>query len=252
MTYDEFLADPEFAKVTGAIYKFKNKINGKYYIGKTTTSVRRRVIEHMTTSKPWTKARKGYFQRALYKYGFENFEFSIIEKEITDESLLNKREIYWIGYYKSDQKEFGYNMTPGGEGNTNKEFNRQCAERLRKANLGSKRSQESKELISFIQKQRHKDPKIRQQFLEYAKLAWKKNERKVVKLDLNYNLICTYDSLTKASYDIYQKKHCALSRNLSYRNNKIKGFKKGNYIYMFENDYLNRIRYEENSTPGSF
>lgn len=74
----------------------------------------------------------------------------------------------------------------------------------------------------------------------------------VVKLDLNYNLICTYDSLTKASYDIYQKKHCALSRNLSYRNNKIKGFKKGNYIYMFENDYLNRIRYEENSTPGSF
>jgi len=31
-------------------------------------------------------------------------------------------------------------MTPGGEGNTNKEFNKKCAERLRKANLGSKRS----------------------------------------------------------------------------------------------------------------
>ena len=28
MTYDEFLADLEFAKITGAIYKFKNKING--------------------------------------------------------------------------------------------------------------------------------------------------------------------------------------------------------------------------------
>ena len=248
MTYDEFLADPEFAVVTGVIYKFRNKINGRYYIGKTTTSVRKRVIEHMTNSKPWTKARKGYFQRALYKYGFENFEFSIIESGITDEELLNKREIYWIGSYKSDQKEFGQNMTPGGDGNTNKEFNRQCVERLRKANLGAKRSQKSKELMSFIQKQRCKNPKAKQQLLENAKLAWKKNERKVVKLDLNYNLICTYDSLTKATYDIYQKKHCGLSRNLYYKDNKVKGFRKGNYLYMFESDYLNRIRHEENST----
>jgi len=61
MTYDEFLADEEFAKATGVIYRFRNKINGKYYIGKTTTSVRKRVIEHMTNSRPWTKARKGYF-----------------------------------------------------------------------------------------------------------------------------------------------------------------------------------------------
>ena len=242
MTYDEFLADEEFAKATGVIYRFRNKINGKYYIGKTTTSVRKRVIEHMTNSRPWTKARKGYFQKALYKYGFENFEFSIIEKGITDKELLNKREIYWIGYYKSDQREFGYNMTPGGEGNTNKEFNKKCVERLRKANLGSKRSQESKELMSFIQKQKYKDPKIKQQLLEYAKLAWKKNERKVVKLDLNYNLICTYDSLIKASKDIYNKKHCSLSRNLTYKNNRIKGFRKGNYIYMYENDYIKRLQ----------
>lgn len=242
MTYDEFLADLEFAKITGAIYKFKNKINGKYYIGKTTTSVRKRVIEHMTTSRPWTKARKGHFQKALYKYGFENFEFSIIEEGITDEDLLNKREIYWIGYYKSDHKEFGYNMTPGGEGNTNKEFNRLCVERLRKANTGSKRSQESKQLMSIIQKKKHEDPKRRQQFLESAQKAWKQNERRVVKLDLNYNLICTYDSLVKASKDIYNKRHCALSRNLQYKNNKINGFKKDNYIYMLEEDYIKRMQ----------
>lgn len=242
MTYDEFLADPEFANTNGAIYKFRNKINGKCYIGKTLASVRKRVIEHMTTSRPWTKARKGYFQRALYKYGFENFEFSIIERGITDNDLLNKREIYWIGYYKSDHKEFGYNMTPGGDGNTNKEFNKLCAERLRKANLGSKRSQESKQLMSAIQKQRHKDPKRKQEFLEIAQKAWKQNEKRVVKLDLNYNLICTYDSLIKASEDIYNKKHHALSRNLQYKNNKTNGFRKGNYIYMLEEDYAKRMQ----------
>lgn len=44
MTYDEFLADKNFINITYAIYKFRNKINRKYYIGKTSKSVRTRII----------------------------------------------------------------------------------------------------------------------------------------------------------------------------------------------------------------
>lgn len=32
--------------------------NRKYYIGKTSKSVRTRIIQHMTNSKPWTKAKR--------------------------------------------------------------------------------------------------------------------------------------------------------------------------------------------------
>lgn len=121
MSYEEFLSEPFYSQITNVIYKFKNKINNKIYIGQTTNSVRTRVMEHMTSSRPWTKARKGYFQRALHKYGFENFEFTILEQCQNSEDL-DIREVYWIGYYKSDDKVYGYNMTPGGGGNKNKEF----------------------------------------------------------------------------------------------------------------------------------
>lgn len=252
MTYDEFLADKNFINITHAIYKFRNKINGKYYIGKTSKSVRTRIIQHMTNSKPWTKAKKSYFQKALNKYGFENFEFSIIENNIKDESLLNLREIYWIGYYKSDQKEFGYNMTPGGEGNTNKNFNKCNIERLRLINLGSKRSQYSKELMSYISKQRFKNEEYKSKVCERLHDVWKNNKKRIVKLDLNYNLMCTYDSVIMASKDIYGRENSPLSRNLNYKNNRVNGFIKNNHIYMFENDYNRRCKHEDDRIIGSF
>lgn len=236
MTYDEFLANPVYGEMYNVIYKFKNKINGKVYIGQTTTSIRKRVIEHVTTSKPWTKARKGYFQRALNKYGFENFEFSIIE-QCDDENLLNIREIYWIGYYKSDQKEFGYNMTPGGNGNTNPEFNKKCVERLIIANTGKHRSDQTKELIRIRAKFRMTDPKHRKTFHEVRKKAWDKNKIKVVKLNQNYEIIKIFDSIKYASIDVYGKPCCTLSSNLRRGKNLNEGFLKNGYLYMLYDKY---------------
>ena len=48
----------------------------------------------------------------MRKYGIENFTFEIIEE--CSQEQLNEREIYWISYYDSFNKEKGYNMTPGG------------------------------------------------------------------------------------------------------------------------------------------
>ncbi len=238
MSYEEFLSEPFYSQITNVIYKFKNKINNKIYIGQTTNSVRTRVMEHMTSSRPWTKARKGYFQRALHKYGFENFEFTILEQCQNSEDL-DIREVYWIGYYKSDDKVYGYNMTPGGGGNKNKEFLQENIKRLTAVNTGSKKSQKTKELISKKAKERMKDPKYKNQLVDRLPQIWEKSRKKVVKLSLDYNIEEIYDSSIEAQIAIYGHKTGALSRNLYYKDNKIKGFRKGEYIYMFYDNYIN-------------
>ena len=98
----------------GFIYKIKNKINSKIYIGLTTNSVVNRFKQHLYES--FNSNSKGYnfvLHKAIRKYGEENFEIDIIE-EVEDEKL-QLREQYWIDFFNSIIP-FGYNMTYGGEG----------------------------------------------------------------------------------------------------------------------------------------
>lgn len=55
-----------------------------------------------------------YIDRALRKYGGNNFSLEILEDNIEDAKELNNREIYWISYYDSFNN--GYNLTQGGGG----------------------------------------------------------------------------------------------------------------------------------------
>ena len=97
MDYAKFLIDDTY-NVDYVIYRFKNKVNGKVYIGQTVKPLRKRVIQHMTNSRPTTKVHKTYFHNALNKYGFENFDLIIVERCSSQEEL-NERETYWIAYY---------------------------------------------------------------------------------------------------------------------------------------------------------
>lgn len=60
MDYAQFLIDDQYL-INYVIYRFKNKINGKVYIGQTTKSLRKRVTQHITNSRPNTKAQKPTF-----------------------------------------------------------------------------------------------------------------------------------------------------------------------------------------------
>lgn len=60
MDYAKFLIDDTY-NVDYVIYRFKNKVNGKVYIGQTVKPLRKRVIQHMTNSRPTTKVHKTYF-----------------------------------------------------------------------------------------------------------------------------------------------------------------------------------------------
>lgn len=93
------------------IYRFTNKTNGKIYIGKT-NNVDRRQVEHLSKSKT---SNNGHFYNAIRKYGFDSFELDIlIECENEEQAYL--KETDFIKQHKSNDKNFGYNSTLGGEG----------------------------------------------------------------------------------------------------------------------------------------
>lgn len=90
------------------IYTFKNKTNGKMYVGQTCRSLEERVGEHLRHSKT-------AISKALIKYGIENFECEVIDTaETMDE--LNDKEVYWISKLETLAPN-GYNLCLGG-GNT--------------------------------------------------------------------------------------------------------------------------------------
>lgn len=91
------------------IYKHKNKINGKVYIGQTNN------IE--TRWKPISYKRSPRFYRAIQKYGWENFTHEILS-EIEDQNEADNQEISLIEYFDSTNPENGYNILPGGGINT--------------------------------------------------------------------------------------------------------------------------------------
>lgn len=91
----------------GYIYKITNLINSKIYIGQTIRSLQCRFNQHIYRSGCI------YLHNAIKKYGKENFKIEEIEYISTD--LLDEREIYWINYYNSTNKDIGYNILKGGK-----------------------------------------------------------------------------------------------------------------------------------------
>lgn len=90
----------------GSIYLFKNKINGKCYIGQS-IKPKQRYKDHMYATEHESRLP---FHEAIRKYGIENFEYSIICT--CEQEDLNQMEMYYIKKYKCNTE--GYNCTEGG------------------------------------------------------------------------------------------------------------------------------------------
>ena len=96
----------------GCIYRIKNLINGKVYIGQTSKKyVTARWGGHKCKARSGTN---GYLYNAMRKYGEENFEFKVLIHNIPI-GKLNFYEMLWIKKFNSKNPN-GYNLTDGGEG----------------------------------------------------------------------------------------------------------------------------------------
>jgi len=128
--------------IFGIIYKAKNVINDKVYIGQTTKKLIERIRDHQRNIN-----RKNYpFYNGLGKHGKENFIWSEIDRASTRDELDSKEE-YWIDFYRSTEKKFGYNAKSGGRVPV---FNAETRNKISKTSTGRKFSAETKKKMSDI------------------------------------------------------------------------------------------------------
>jgi group I intron endonuclease len=123
------------------VYKHTNLINNKVYIGQTSYS---------NPEQRWGKYGQKYssckyFYSAILKYDWDNFSHEILETNLTAEEA-NKKERYYITLYKSNQENFGYNLTSGGE--QGKILSPISKQKMSLAKKGKSLSEEHKQNIS--------------------------------------------------------------------------------------------------------
>lgn len=92
------------------IYAILNKLNNKVYIGQS-RSITQRWKVHKNLLKNNTHYNR-HLQSACNNDGIENFKFMILE--LCENDVIDKREAYWINFFKSNTSEFGYNKDSGG------------------------------------------------------------------------------------------------------------------------------------------
>lgn len=95
-----------------SIYIIRNSVNGKMYVGQTTTSLRVRWSAHFADAKAGSRMP---ISLALLKYGRGSFEIWKIAEGQTQEEL-NALEIFFINFFNTRNEVFGYNLLPGGRG----------------------------------------------------------------------------------------------------------------------------------------
>ena len=92
----------------GIIYKITCKLNWMVYVGQTKRPLKKRITQHCYKGKK----DNSYIDRALQKYGLENFIIEVIEECETREQL-NEREKFWIAALNCKYPN-GYNLKDGG------------------------------------------------------------------------------------------------------------------------------------------
>ena len=180
------------------IYKITNKINGKVYIGKTEKSIRVRFSVHKNNAH---KKINRYLYDAMNHYGIKNFEISIIEK-CFDIDSLNKREIYWIEYFNSTNRNFGYNMQCGGTGGRQPpEVLKVIGQKVSIANKGRIVSKDTRLKISKKHMGKTIPVNVREKIRDTLKLKFKNGE-----------IACTLPYRCGKEHPMWGKKHSLKAR----------------------------------------
>lgn len=116
--------------------------NNKKYVG---------ITKSKNPHSRWGNHGTGYknqvlFWRAIQKYGWENFRHIILLDNLTKEKAC-EYEKYFINKYRSNDSNFGYNLTNGGDGIDGYKFSDEQRKQRSIKMTGHVVSQETKEKI---------------------------------------------------------------------------------------------------------
>lgn len=189
------------------IYAIKNKIDGKMYVGKS-TNIKSRFSKHKSDLKKDIRPIdcNRHLFNAVKKYGIMSFLFFVLEEvSVYSDQLLSEKELYWMDFYKTNNRACGYNLR---RDSSTKCFVHEETIAIMKTRIGDKNpnykknwSDEKKKIMSDIAKDRHAsgvfyNEKWKEKISKRTTAMWSKEEN-VKKMAKNV-------SLSKRKYDFYQ------------------------------------------------
>ena len=110
--------------------------NGKMYFGQTCMDVEKRWkcgLGYKTQKLMWN---------SIQKYGLDNIDHRIISIGL-DKEEADFQEMFYISAYRTNEIEFGYNLTKGGEGTYGYTLNDSSRKKMSESRKGKKHSEET-------------------------------------------------------------------------------------------------------------
>jgi group I intron endonuclease len=144
------------------IYKITNTLNGKVYIGLTTTSLAERFRDHKSRARTGADS---LLCRAMRKYGVDVFTAEVLTTVETREDLV-KAEQRFIAEYGAMDRSQGYNMTAGGEGTWGRAYSEETRAKMSAAAKRQMLDEEMRARLSAATKLQMADEAMRARLAE--------------------------------------------------------------------------------------
>lgn len=192
--------------------------SGKVYVGITCQNpIRRWAHGHGYRNNP-------YFSNAIKKYGWDNFTHEVLFSDLTKEDACEK-EIELIRFHKSNNEDYGYNISSGGEfPTTGRKLSDEAKRKLSESRRGEKATWYGKKLSeehrrkmseahkgrthSLEQRRRNSESQKGDKNHNYGKRASEETRKKmsdshrrysVVQMNFDGEIIATYPTAASAA-----------------------------------------------------
>lgn len=176
---------------TYVVYSHKCLITGKIYIGITCQNP----ISRWGGGKNYRGCT--YFYNAIFKYGWDNFEHTILADNLSkEEACIIEKQL--ISQYKL--AGLSYNITDGGEGVSGLQHSISTRKKLSTIRKGIQFSEETLKKMS----KSHVGKKLTSE-------AISKISKPVIQLDLNGNFIARWNSISDACRVLGYRNHSKIS-----------------------------------------
>lgn len=149
-----------------------------------------------------------YFTNSIKLYGWNSFTHEVLFENLTKDDAENL-EILLISKYKSNMREFGYNLTAGGGGRNSYKHSEETKIKIGNANRGNVHTEEQKEVTRKVMKDKYlNDEEYRnhlnnvnvgripsKETIEKYKL---RNNKKVIQYSKDGIELCRYSKIKEA------------------------------------------------------
>lgn len=167
------------------LYVHINKINGKKYVGITS----KEKVEHRWESGCGYKENP-HFYSAIEKYGWDSFEHIVMYSGLSFDDAIFLEKLY-IRIWNLNDRNFGYNMTTGGEGTPGYHPSEETRKKLSIARMKENLSEETlKKRSDGLRGRKFSDA--------HKRKIGDANSRSVTMFDKNGNKISVFKSMSDA------------------------------------------------------